>query len=98
MPDYKNEGTIVSTTFSPLYVYGKIFRRSRASNSNGISPIWPKNKHVQDRLPALITSNIEENPIKYEGAVQSKTLFPLEVYGKHFRRSKVINSDMNSLI
>ena len=49
-------------------------------------------------MPALITSNIEENPIKYEGAVQSKTLFPLEVYGKHFRRSKVINSDMNSLI
>ena len=37
----KHEGTMPGTTFTPLQVYGKFFRRSRASNSKTNSPISP---------------------------------------------------------
>ena len=51
-------------------------RISRASNSKAVSPIWPKIKLVQDVIPVLVTSNIEEGAVeatlKYMG--KSSTL------------------------
>ena len=38
----KRESAILLTTFSPLYVYGKIFQRSRASNCKANFPMWPE--------------------------------------------------------
>ena len=42
----------------------EIFRRSRAPNSVGSGPIWPKFKLVQDFMPVLIMCKFEKNLIK----------------------------------
>ena len=41
-----NEGARVFTTFLPLEVYGDFSRRSRATNSTVLGPIWPNFEHV----------------------------------------------------
>ena len=51
-------------TIFPLYVYGKFFRRSRAPNSVGSGPIWPKFELIRDFMPVLITCKFEKNLIK----------------------------------
>ena len=72
----KNEGAIVSTTFSPLWVYGKIFRRSRASTSEAIIPFRPDVEFVRDFIPVLVTGKMEEDLIKtWRGAIVSTTFF-----------------------
>ena len=65
----KNEDAIVSTTFSPLSVYGENFRRSRVCNSIANRPIWPEIKLVPDFMPVLVICKFEEDPIKTEGAI-----------------------------
>ena len=67
----KNEGARVLTRFSPLYVYGNFFRRSRAANSAVLGGIWPKFELVRDImviLVILVTCKYEEDPIKNEDA------------------------------
>ena len=55
----KNEGTSVLTTFSPLYVYGDLSRRSRAANSAVLGPIWPNYELVRDIMVVLVTCKNE---------------------------------------
>ena len=71
----KNEGAIVFSTLSPLYVNGKNLRRSRASNSKANSPIWPKIKIVRDFMPFLINCKLEEDPIKMKALLCSQHFF-----------------------
>ena len=94
----KIEVAVVRTTFPPLEVYGKIFRHSRASNSDVNSPIWQKFELIWDFMAVLVTCMIYEDPIKIEVAVVRTTFPPLEVYGKIFRHSRASNSDVNSPI
>ena len=60
----KNAGVIASTIFSQLYVHGKRFRRSRASNSKANSSICPEIELVRDFMPVLVTCKFEEDSIK----------------------------------
>ena len=50
----KNNGTIVTTTFSPLEIYGGKSWCSKASNSIVNCPIWPKTEH-RDFMPVQVT-------------------------------------------
>ena len=60
----KNTGARVLTTFSPLYVYGDFFRRSRAANSAVLDPTWPNFELVRDIRVVLVTCKNEKDPIK----------------------------------
>ena len=60
----KNEQASMETPFSPLLVYGKYFRRSRAANSVVSSPIWPKFKLVREFMHVLVTSKYKKDRIK----------------------------------
>ena len=60
----KSEGNFLRTTFSPLKVYEKMFCRSRASNFEVNSPIWPEIELVQDFIAVLVTQKYDEDPIK----------------------------------
>ena len=51
----KHEGAIPGTTFSPLYVYGKKFCCSRASNCDANIPIRPEIEHIQDFMTVSVT-------------------------------------------
>ena len=51
----KNEGAIMSLTFSPLHLYRKIVRCPRASNSLVNCPIRPEIKINCDFMPVLVT-------------------------------------------
>ena len=61
----------MSTTFSPLSVYRKTFRRSRASNSKANSSNRPEIKLFRDLLPVLFICIFEEDQIKTEGTIVS---------------------------
>ena len=63
---FQNGGVFVSTTLSPLLLYGDNFRRSRASNSKLKNPIWLGFELISDFKPALVTRKFEEEPIKIE--------------------------------
>ena len=56
----KNEGARVLTRFSPLYVYGIFFRRSRAANSAVLGPILPKFELVRDVMVVIVTCKYEK--------------------------------------
>ena len=71
----KNEGARVFTRFLPLYVYGDFSRRSRASNSAVLGPIWPNFELVLDVKDVLVTYQYEEDPIKNRGARVFTTLY-----------------------
>ena len=58
-PHYKSMGTNFS---SP----------SRASNSKGNIPIWPKFKLRRDFMPDPVTCKFDEDPIKTEGTIDQK--------------------------
>ena len=60
----KNEGAGVLTRFSPLYVYGNFFKRSRAANSAVLGRIWPIFELVRDTIVVLVTGKYEVDPIK----------------------------------
>ena len=64
----KYSGENVMTSFSPLYVYGIFFIRSRAASSAVFGPIWPNFQLVRDVIDVLVTCKYEEDPIKNEGA------------------------------
>ena len=53
-------GANVSTTLSPLYVYGENFRRSRARNFKANSPIWPEIGLIRDFMPVLVNCKFDE--------------------------------------
>ena len=59
----KNERASMETPFSH-YVFGKLFRRSRAANSVVSGPIWPKFKHVRGFMHALITCKYKRIGLK----------------------------------
>ena len=46
-------GTTLRTTFSPSYVYGKMFHCSRASKSEVNSSIWPEIEFIREFMPVL---------------------------------------------
>ena len=71
----KNEGAIVVTTFSPLYVCGNFSRRSRAANSAVHTPIWPNFELVRDVTVVLITCKNEEDLIENEEPRVFTTLY-----------------------
>ena len=71
----KNEGAVISTTFSTLKVYREKFQHSRASNSKRNSPIWPEFEIVRDFMPVLLTCKLAEDPFKTKGAIMSTTFF-----------------------
>ena len=52
----------MSTTFSPLQVYGENFQHSRACNSEANSSIWPEIDTIQDVIPVLVIGKFEEDP------------------------------------
>ena len=60
----KNEDTRVLTRFSPLFVYGNIFKRSWAANSAVHGRIGPNFKLVRDVMVVLITCKNEVDQIK----------------------------------
>ena len=59
----KNERANLETPFSH-YKSGKFFRRSRAPNSVGSGPNWPKFELVRDFMPVLVTCKFEKDLIK----------------------------------
>ena len=73
----KNSGENVMTSFSPLYVYGIFFIRSRAANTAVLGPIWPNFELVRDVIDVLVTCKYEEDLIKNEGARVLTTFSPL---------------------
>ena len=64
----KNKDSRVLTRFSPLYVYGRFFKRSRAANSTVCGRILPNFELVRDIMIVLHTCKNEEDPIKNEDA------------------------------
>ena len=52
----------MSTTFSPLQVYGENFQHPRACNSEANSSIWPEIDTIQDVIPVLVIGKFEEDP------------------------------------
>ena len=54
---------------------GIFSRRSRASNSAVLGPIWPNFKLVLDVMDLLVTYHYEEDPIKNRGARVFTTLY-----------------------
>ena len=77
----KSEVTIVWTTFSPLQVFGKIFRRSRASNAKATNPTWPEIELVRDYMAVLVTRKFKEYPIKNEVVTDPMTFSHNQVNG-----------------
>ena len=65
----KRKVAIVRTIFSPLYVHGKIFPRSRASNSKATSLIWPKIELKRDFMTVLTTCKFEDHQMKNKAAI-----------------------------
>ena len=65
------------TLFSPLYVYGNFFIRSRAVNSAVLGPNEPYFELVRDVMGVLVTCKYEEDLIKNEGARVLTTFSPL---------------------
>ena len=63
------------TRFLPLQVYGDFSRRSRASNSAVLGPIWPNFELVLDVMDVLVTYQYEEVPIKNRGGRVFTTLY-----------------------
>ena len=56
---------------------GIFSRRSRASNSAVLGPIWPNFELVRDVMDVLVTYKYEEDPTKNEGARVFTTFSPL---------------------
>ena len=71
----QNEGIIVSTTFSPLYVYGNLFGAQGRVIPKRI--VRSGRKSNLSSLPASLT----EVPIKNEGAIVSTIFSQLYAYG-----------------
>ena len=65
------------TRFLPLYVYGDFSRRSRATNSAVLGPIWPNFELVRDVMNVLVICKYEEDLIKNEGTRVDTTFSPL---------------------
>ena len=79
----KNSRENVMTSFSPLYVYGNFFRRSRAANSVVGGQIWPKFELIQDIMSVLITCKF-----KRIGSIATEKKW----WRWFFRRSRAANS------
>ena len=75
----KSEVAIIRTTCSALEVYGKIFRRSRASNSKVNSPIWPKILLVEIvyKTDVFVTDKFDEAPVKNKVVIDRTTFSQL---------------------
>ena len=71
----KNSWENVMTSFFPLYVYGNLFRRSRAANSVVGGQIWPKFKPIQDIMHVLITCKFEKDRINSNGEKVVTSIF-----------------------
>ena len=76
----KNSGENVMTSFSPLYVYGIFFRRSRAANSVVHGRISPNFKLIQALMYIIVACKYEMNPIKTVRENVMTLFFPVEPY------------------
>ena len=57
------------------HIYGDFSRRSRASNSAVLDPIWPSFDLVLDVIDVIVTYHYNGNPIKNRGARVFTTLY-----------------------
>ena len=71
----KTQVSMGRTTFSPLYLYGKNFCRSRASNSAENNLTWPKFELDRDFMPVLDTCKFKEVVIKTQGSITRTTFW-----------------------
>ena len=78
----------LKTVSFPLKFYGKTFQHSKASNSEVKNQIWLKFKLIRDVMPILVTCQLDEDPVKTEGAIVSTTL-------RFFQPSKAGNAKVN---
>ena len=60
----KNERASLGTPFSHYKLMGNFSKGSRAPNSVGNGPNWPKSEHVWDFMSVLITCKFEKDLIK----------------------------------
>ena len=72
----KNSGENVMP-FSPLYVYGIFFRRSRAANSVVHGQISPNFELIQALMYIIVTCKYEMNPTKNVRENVMTLFFPL---------------------
>ena len=73
----KNEQASMEKAFSHYKSYGKIFRRSRATNSVVSGPIWPKFELVRDLMHVLVTCKYKKDWIKNNREKVETSFFPL---------------------
>ena len=77
MIDSKMKELECSQDFSHYKSMGIFSRRSRATNSAVLGPIWPNFEIVRDVMDFLVTCKYEEDPIKNEGARVDTIFSPL---------------------
>ena len=73
----KNERANLETSFSYYKSMGLFFRRSRAPNSIGSGPTWPKFELVRDFMPVLVTCKFEKYLIKNNREKMETSFSPL---------------------
>ena len=73
----KNSGENVMTSFSPLYVYGIFFIRSRAANSVVCGRIRPNFELIQVLVHVIVTWKYEKDLIKSVRENVMTPFFPL---------------------
>ena len=79
----QNNETRVVTTFTMLYVYGKLFFRSMTSNSKRNLQIWTKTQQIRYYMVVIVTCKKEEYSIKNEAAKRCQKAFPMGAIGYH---------------
>ena len=73
----KNERASMETAFSPLKVYRKFVRSSRAAYSVASDPIWPKFELVWDFIHVLVTCKYKKDRIKKQLRKGGDIVFPI---------------------
>ena len=101
----KNSGENVTTSFSPLSVYGIFFRRSRAANSVVHGRISPNFELIQALMYIIVTCKYEMNPIKNVRENVMTPFFPtitlsvaMETSGRIWPNFELIQALMHVLI
>ena len=73
----KNERASLETPFFHYKSMGNFFKRSRALNSVGSGPIWPKLEFIRDFMPVLVTCKFEKKSDKKQQRKDGDIVFPI---------------------